>query len=95
MSTRTAVIQVEPDLAEAFNSAPKTKQKRALSAMRSVLRESKPAKPTVARAKGFCEYCHTPEGFVPGSFAIEHIIPRSKDGKTILTQPRPFLSRLQ
>jgi|SRR5262245_12471187 len=49
MSTRTAVIQVEPDLAEAFNSAPKTKQKRALSAMRSVLRESKPAKPTVPR----------------------------------------------
>ncbi|MGH9753726.1 MAG: HNH endonuclease, partial [Blastocatellia bacterium] len=30
------------------------------------------------------EYCHTPEGFVPGSFAIEHIIPRSKGGKTIL-----------
>lgn len=37
-----------------------------------------------ARAKGFCEYCHTPEGFVPGSFAIEHIIPRSKNGKTVL-----------
>ena len=38
-----------------------------------------------ARAKGRCEYCHTPEGFVPGSFEVEHIIPRSKGGKTILS----------
>jgi 5-methylcytosine-specific restriction endonuclease McrA len=37
-----------------------------------------------ARAKGRCEYCHTPEGFVPGSFEVEHIIPRSKGGQTIL-----------
>ncbi|MGH9842788.1 MAG: HNH endonuclease [Blastocatellia bacterium] len=37
-----------------------------------------------ARAKGRCEYCHTPDDVVPGSFEIEHIIPRSKGGKTIL-----------
>ena len=37
-----------------------------------------------ARARGRCEYCHTPDGFVPGSFAVEHIVPRSKGGKTRL-----------
>ncbi len=38
MSTRSAVIQVEPDLAEAFNAAPKQEQERAKSAMRSALK---------------------------------------------------------
>ena len=38
MSTKTAVIQVEPDLAEAFNAAPKQQQERVKSAMRSLLR---------------------------------------------------------
>jgi hypothetical protein len=38
MSTRTAVIQVEPDLAEAFNAAPKHQQERVKSAMRSLLK---------------------------------------------------------
>jgi len=37
-----------------------------------------------ARARGRCEYCHTPDGFVPGSFAVEHIVPRSIGGKTTL-----------
>ena len=37
-----------------------------------------------ARARGRCEYCHTPDGFVPGSFAVEHIVPRSKGGNTRL-----------
>jgi HNH endonuclease len=37
-----------------------------------------------ARARGRCEYCHTPDGFVPGSFAVEHIVPRSKGGRTRL-----------
>ena len=37
-----------------------------------------------ARVRGRCEYCHTPDGFVPGSFAVEHIVPRSKGGKTTL-----------
>ena len=36
------------------------------------------------RAQGRCEYCHTPDGFVPGSLAVEHIVPRSKGGKTTL-----------
>jgi hypothetical protein len=38
MSTRSAVIQVEPDLAEAFDAAPEREQERAKSAMRSVLK---------------------------------------------------------
>src|SRR5215510_10897152 len=38
MSTKTAVIQVEPDLAEAFNAAPKQQQERVKSGMRSLLR---------------------------------------------------------
>ena len=33
-----------------------------------------------ARAGGRCEYCHTPDGFVPGSFAIEHILPQAGQG---------------
>ncbi|MGH9937615.1 MAG: hypothetical protein ACREAM_15305 [Blastocatellia bacterium] len=38
MATRSAVIQVEPDLAEAFNAAPEQQQERVKSAMRSLLR---------------------------------------------------------
>jgi HNH endonuclease len=38
----------------------------------------------LARVRGRCEYCHTPDGFVPGSFAVEHIVPRSKGGRTRL-----------
>lgn len=34
------------------------------------------------RAGGRCEYCHTPDSFVPGSFAVEHIVPRAKGGRT-------------
>jgi hypothetical protein len=33
MSTRSSVIQVEPDLAEEFNAAPKQQQELAKSAM--------------------------------------------------------------
>lgn len=43
MSSRTAVIQVEPDLAEAFNAAPKQQQERVKSIMRSVLKLVPPA----------------------------------------------------
>jgi hypothetical protein len=43
MSTRSAVIQVEPDLAEAFNAVPKLEQERIKSAMRSLLRLVPPA----------------------------------------------------
>jgi len=38
MVARSSVIRVEPDLAEAFNEAPKQAQERVKSAMRSVLR---------------------------------------------------------
>jgi hypothetical protein len=43
MSIRSAVIQVEPELAEAFNAAPKREQERVKSAMRSLLRLVSPA----------------------------------------------------
>ena len=36
------------------------------------------------RAKCRCEYCLTPEAFVPDPFALEHIWPRSKGGRTRL-----------
>ncbi len=38
----------------------------------------------LVQAKGRCEYCRTPEPFVPDPFAVEHIIPSSKGGKTRL-----------
>lgn len=33
-----------------------------------------------ARACGRCEYCQTPERFVPEALSIEHIVPRSRGG---------------
>ncbi len=36
------------------------------------------------RAKGVCEYCRCPKRFVPQSFTVEHIIPISRGGKTVL-----------
>ncbi len=36
------------------------------------------------RAQYRCEYCRTPEACVSDPFAVEHIIPRSKGGKTRL-----------
>jgi hypothetical protein len=42
MANRTSAIIVDAGLAAAYNDAPKTKQKKALSAMRSVLGEPKP-----------------------------------------------------
>ncbi len=36
------------------------------------------------RAKWRCEYCRTPEPFVPEPFSVEHILPLSKGGKTRL-----------
>ncbi len=49
MSTRSSVIQVEPDLAEAFNAAPKARKRQALSAMRQVLRPAKERKVKIPR----------------------------------------------
>ena len=36
------------------------------------------------RANGFCEYCRSPECYSTQSFSIEHIMPVSKNGLTIL-----------
>ena len=34
----------------------------------------------VARARGRCEYCRTPERFAPEALSVEHIVPRSRGG---------------
>jgi hypothetical protein len=36
----------------------------------------------VQRAKGCCEYCRSQARFAMQSFSVEHIVPRSRDGKT-------------
>jgi hypothetical protein len=36
----------------------------------------------VERAKGCCEYCRSQARFAMQSFSVEHIVPRSRDGKT-------------
>ncbi len=36
------------------------------------------------RAKGLCEYCQSPEHYSISTFEIEHILPISKGGETIL-----------
>ena len=36
------------------------------------------------RAKGVCEYCKSQAAYSPASFAVDHIIPKSKGGATIL-----------
>ena len=36
------------------------------------------------RAQDCCEYCGSQERFATQAFSVEHIIPRSKGGKTIL-----------
>ena len=38
----------------------------------------------VERARGCCEYCRSQVRFATQSFSIEHIVPRSRDGKTTL-----------
>jgi hypothetical protein len=38
----------------------------------------------VERARGCCEYCRSQERFAMQSFSVEHVIPRSKGGKTAL-----------
>ena len=35
------------------------------------------------RANGLCEYCKSPANISPQPFAIEHIIPKSKNGETL------------
>ena len=36
------------------------------------------------RAKGCCEYCKAPVSHCPGNFHIDHIVPVSKGGLTVL-----------
>ena len=36
----------------------------------------------VERAKGCCEYCRSQVRFAMQSFSVEHIVPRSRGGKT-------------
>lgn len=36
------------------------------------------------RADGLCEYCKSPANISSQAFVVEHIIPQSKGGKTIL-----------
>ena len=36
------------------------------------------------RAKGRCEYCQSPEGFSTQAFAVEHFIPLSRGGLSVL-----------
>jgi len=38
----------------------------------------------VERARGCCEYCLSPALFATQSFSLEHIVPRSKGGRTSL-----------
>ena len=33
-----------------------------------------------ARARGCCEYCHSPEVFSPTPFSVEHVVPLSRGG---------------
>lgn len=35
------------------------------------------------RAKGYCEYCLSPETYSNSTFEVEHIIPFSKGGETV------------
>jgi hypothetical protein len=38
----------------------------------------------VARAKGVCEYCRSQAHFSPQPFSVEHIIPQSAGGETVM-----------
>jgi HNH endonuclease len=38
----------------------------------------------IERAESVCEYCRSPESFSMTPFAVEHVIPRSRGGKTYL-----------
>lgn len=42
-------------------------------------------KEVFARARGFCEYCLSPEKYSNATFEVEHIHPISKGGKTTLS----------
>ena len=39
---------------------------------------------TAERAQGYCEYCRSQTRFATQPFSVEHIIPRSRGGETVL-----------
>lgn len=39
----------------------------------------------IRRARGYCEYCHCPDTVTNSPFSVDHIIPKSKGGKTVLS----------
>ncbi len=41
-------------------------------------------KQVILRARGYCEYCRCPDTVTNSPFSVDHIIPKSKDGKTSL-----------
>jgi len=45
---------------------------------------AKQRRTVVERARGCCEYCRSQARFATQSFSVEHIIPRSRGGKTSL-----------
>jgi len=38
----------------------------------------------IERAHGCCEYCQSQASFATQAFSVEHILPRSKGGETVL-----------
>ena len=40
-------------------------------------------KQIIKRARGYCEYCRCPDTVTNSPFSVDHIIPKSKGGKTV------------
>ena len=38
----------------------------------------------IERARGYCEYCRCPDSISSSPFAVDHIIPKARGGKTVL-----------
>jgi hypothetical protein len=38
----------------------------------------------IERAQGYCEYCRCPDSVSSSPFAIDHIVPKARVGKTVL-----------
>jgi hypothetical protein len=39
----------------------------------------------IKRARGLCEYCRSRSNYSPGPFVVDHIIPKVRGGKTVLS----------
>jgi len=39
----------------------------------------------MAKARGLCEYCRCIKRYIPQPFHVEHIIPRARGGKTVVS----------